>query len=231
MAELFDYQAENPAAMPPLVSFLSALLERVAEENDNSRRWQPQKVSAFDGLSRPSISIQNYLERIFQYANCSPCCFVVAYVYLDRFAQRQPLLPINSFNVHRLLITTVMLAAKFMDDLYYNNAYYAKIGGISTREINFLEVDFLFGVGFHLNVTPNTFYTYCSYLQREMLLTQPTLPLSLPCCADSSVCSSSSLMKNMPKPVKFLLSCSFTPVDHQDETVASPSHQHHQLAV
>ena len=29
-------------------------------------------------------------------------------------------------NVHRLLITGVLLAAKLMDDNYFNNAYYAK---------------------------------------------------------------------------------------------------------
>ncbi|GJT31997.1 cyclin-U4-1-like protein [Tanacetum coccineum] len=91
------------------------------------------------------------------------------------FTQQQPALSINSFNVHRLLITGVMVAAKFMDDLYYNNAYYAKVGGISTTEMNFLEVDFLFGLGFQLNINPTTFHTYCSYLQREMLLLQPPL--------------------------------------------------------
>lgn len=56
---------------------------------------------------------------------------------------------------------------------YYNNAYYARVGGISTAEMNLLEVDLLFGLGFQLNVTPATFYTYCSYLQREMLLQSP----------------------------------------------------------
>lgn len=75
---------------------------------------------------------------------------------------------------------------------YYNNAYYAKVGGISTAEMNLLEVDFLFGLGFQLNVTPAAFYTYCSYLQREMLIRSPvslpenpvTLgrPLKLHCC-------------------------------------------------
>jgi hypothetical protein len=58
--------------------------------------------------------------------------------------------------------------------------------------MNFLEVDFLFGLGFQLNVTPTTFYTYCSYLQREMLLQSPLhlvetplnlgRPLKLHCC-------------------------------------------------
>ncbi|CAN6836309.1 unnamed protein product [Brassica oleracea] len=170
MAEL-----ESPGVMPKLIAFLSSLLERVAESNDLTRRvaTQSQSVSVFHGLSRPTITIQSYLERIFKYANCSPSCFVVAYVYLDRFTQRQPSLPINSFNVHRLLITSVMVSAKFLDDLYYNNAYYAKVGGISTKEMNLLELDFLFGLGFDLNVKPNTFHAYFSYLQKEMTLVQP----------------------------------------------------------
>ncbi|CAN7103388.1 unnamed protein product [Brassica rapa subsp. narinosa] len=170
MAEL-----ENPGVMPKLISFLSSLLERVSESNDLTRRvtTQSQSVSVFEGLSRPPITIQSYLERIFKYANCSPSCFVVAYVYLDRFTHRQPSLPINSFNVHRLLITSVMVSAKFLDDRYYNNAYYAKVGGISTKEMNLLELDFLFGLGFDLNVTPNTFHAYFSYLKKEMTLLQP----------------------------------------------------------
>lgn len=109
MAEL-----ESPM-MPKMITFLSSLLERVAESNDETKHQQ--KISIFHGLTRPNISIQNYLERIFKYANCSSSCFIVAYVYLDRFSKSQPSLPINSFNVHRLLITSVMVAAKFMDDM------------------------------------------------------------------------------------------------------------------
>ncbi|XP_050153502.1 cyclin-U4-1-like [Malus sylvestris] len=183
MAEL-----ENPTVMTKIITFLSSLVQRVAESNDLNSHFQPQKISLFHGLTRPTISIQSYLERIFKYANCSPSCLIVAYVYLDRFSQRQPSLPINSFNVHRLLITSVLVAAKFMDDMYYNNAYYAKVGGISTIEMNFLEVDFLFGLSFDLNVTPTTFTTHCSYLQREMLLLQPPLD-----SADSSLSLGKSL--------------------------------------
>ncbi|KAL6124545.1 hypothetical protein ACLB2K_077057 [Fragaria x ananassa] len=204
MAEL-----ENPIVMNKTITFLSSLVQRVAESNDLNSQFQIQKVSVFHGLTRPTISIQSYLERIFKYANCSPSCLIVAYVYLDRFTQKQPSLPINSFNVHRLLITSVMVAAKFMDDLYYNNAYYAKVGGISTAEINFLEVDFLFGLSFNLNVTPTTFTTYCSYLQREMLMLQPPL--------ESSIDSSLSLGKSLKLHLCF---------DEDD-----PSHKQQQLAV
>lgn len=112
MAEL-----ECPKVMNKLLAYLSSLLQRVAESNDDNPRFHMQKISAFHGLTRPTISIQSYLERIFKYANCSPSCYVVAYVYLERFTQQQPALSINSFNVHRLLITSVMIAAKFMDDM------------------------------------------------------------------------------------------------------------------
>ncbi|XP_011040342.1 PREDICTED: cyclin-U4-1-like isoform X2 [Populus euphratica] len=99
--------------------------------------------------------------------------------------KRQSCFPLNSFNVHRLLITSVLVSVKFMDDIYYNNAFYAKVGGISTREMNLLEVDFLFGLGFQLNVTPATFHFYCSYLQREMSIQSPlniARPLKIHCC-------------------------------------------------
>lgn len=43
----------------------------------------------------------------------------------------------------RLLVVSVMLATKYFDDRYYNNEYYARIGGIGNAEINLLERDFL----------------------------------------------------------------------------------------
>ncbi|MQL68524.1 hypothetical protein Taro_000830 [Colocasia esculenta] len=197
MAEL---ENEGPHTMPRFVGFLSSLLQRVAESNDtpvrggagglgpphrhhllHQQQQQQQKVTVFHGLTKPAITVRSYLERIFTYANCSPSCYVVAYIYLDRFSQRQPLVTLNSLTVHRLLVTSIMVAAKFMDDVCYNNAYFAKVGGISTLEINFLERDFLFGLGFRLNVTPAAFQSYCSLLQREMCLECPASPLRLHC--------------------------------------------------
>jgi hypothetical protein len=67
----------------------------------------------------------------------------------------------------------------------YNNAYFAKVGGISLVEMNYLEVDFLFGVGFDLNVSPETFGDYCAVLQSELLCAEaeaPPAPLRLQYC-------------------------------------------------
>lgn len=105
-------------AVPRLVRFLSSLLERIAASNDTCRAVGSQnKLTVFHGLTRPPISLGSYMERIFTYANCSPCCYAIAYIYLDRFVKLHPLLSIDSFNIHRLLITSIMVAAKFIDDV------------------------------------------------------------------------------------------------------------------
>lgn len=64
-----------------------------------------------------SISIRSYLERILKYANCSHSCYIVAYIYLDRFIKKQPFLLFNSLSIHRFIITSVLVSAKFIDDL------------------------------------------------------------------------------------------------------------------
>lgn len=125
------------------------------------------KLTLFHGLRAPNIGVQKYLERIYKYTNCSPSCFVVAYAYMDRLVHRQPDQPIISLNVHRLLITSVMLAAKTLDDIHYNNAFYARVGGVSIAELNRMELDLLFRLDFRLCVTTHTFESYCVHLERE----------------------------------------------------------------
>ena len=107
---------------PSVISVLSSLLERVVARNGRlstpSRASPPEKrYASFYGVRVPTISIEEYLERIFKYANCSPSCFVVAYAYIDRLVHHQPELRINSLNVHRVLIASILVSAKFLDDL------------------------------------------------------------------------------------------------------------------
>lgn len=105
---------------PTVVSRLASSLERSVLLNDDDKLVgeSPDSVAVFDGLSRPEISIAHYLERIFKYSGCSPSCFVMAHIYIDQFLHRTRAL-LKPLNVHRLIITSVMLAAKVLDDRYY----------------------------------------------------------------------------------------------------------------
>ncbi|KAA8543238.1 hypothetical protein F0562_021267 [Nyssa sinensis] len=158
---------ESPG-IPRVLSLLSSLLERSVQKNEMLLEARQIKdiVTIFHGSRAPSLGIQQYIDRIFKYSCCSPSCFVVAHIYVDRFIQRTNV-HLTSLNVHRLLITSVMVAAKFIDDAFFNNAYYAKVGGVSTTELNRLEMKFLFSLDFRLQVSVQTFGKYCSQLEKE----------------------------------------------------------------
>jgi hypothetical protein len=102
--------------IPRVLSLLSSLLERSVQKNENLlEATQIKDVTIFHGLRAPTLSIWQYIDRIFKYSGCSPSCFVVAHIYVDRFIQSTEV-HLTSLNVHRLLITSLMLAAKFIDD-------------------------------------------------------------------------------------------------------------------
>lgn len=101
---------------PRVLSPLSSLLERSVQSNEMlMEATEIKEVTIFHGLRAPPLSIRQYIDRVFKYSGCSPSCFVVAKIYVDRYLQSTQV-HLTSFNVHRLLITSVMLAAKFIDD-------------------------------------------------------------------------------------------------------------------
>jgi hypothetical protein len=88
-------------------------------------------------------------------------------VYIVRLIQGNNL-TLTSLNVHRVIITSVMLAAKFFDDQYFNNAYFAKVGGVPCPEMNSLELEFLFSINFSLHVSGEIYNRYRGELSTHM---------------------------------------------------------------
>ena len=86
-----------------LVPVLSSVLNALVQRDD--KMAHRTTFTIFHALKPPAISIHKYLLRIFQYANCSRSCFVVALIYIDRIIQRNASFMITSLNIHRLLIT------------------------------------------------------------------------------------------------------------------------------
>lgn len=52
---------------------------------------------------------------------------------------------------------------------HFNNAFFARVGGVSVLELNRLELEFLFRLDFRLSVTISVFESYCSYLEKEVM--------------------------------------------------------------
>lgn len=141
-----------------IVQVLAVVLERLVSANSHLAQ-SPHEQTHFHAQRAPAIGVLQYLERIHKYASCSKECFILALIYIDRLIQRNNFL-LTELNVHRVVITAVLLAAKFFDDAYYNNAYYAKVGGVLVEEMNNLECQFLFKIDFSLRVLPEVFEKY-----------------------------------------------------------------------
>jgi hypothetical protein len=90
----------------------------------------------------------------------------MALVYMDRVIASRPTMVLASLNVHRLLVTAVMVAAKYFDDAYYNNAHWARIGGITSAEMNALELEFLSALDWALAIPSDVYARY----RHELLL-------------------------------------------------------------
>ncbi|CAJ1960876.1 unnamed protein product [Sphenostylis stenocarpa] len=161
--------SSHASETPQALLNLSSIWERSILKNEklllSTRKSDP--VTIFHGSKAPNLSVTQYMERIFKYSNCSPSCFVIAQIYMERFLQKKGGY-LTSFNAHRLLITGVMIAAKFLDDKYYSNSYFARVGGVSTEEMNRMEIEFLFNLKFRLFVTKELFLKYCEKLDRAI---------------------------------------------------------------
>merc|ERR1712070_314531 len=91
----------------------------------------------------------------------------IALIYIDRLIENRNL-ELSILNIHRILITSIMIAAKYNDDIFYNNTFYAKIGGLPVSELNALEVEVLRFLNFKLYVSKDMFDKYMKELNSYM---------------------------------------------------------------
>lgn len=121
--------------------------------------------SEFHALNAPSITPVEYFRRLTRYACSSRSVFVAAFFYLHKLA-RLPSTPlrINSLSVHRLVLIAIVLATKFTDDVHYDNAHFAKVGGLELHELNMLELQLLKLLKFELYISIEEFVAFESHV-------------------------------------------------------------------
>jgi len=144
-SEASSAEADSPAQeiLPGLVK----LFEYMAHASKPSG-----KMSNFQSERVPNMNLASYVTRMQKYFKCSDECFVLCLVYVDRVTKSNSNIEVTDMTCHRLLLTSAMTAAKFHDDLYASNEYFAQVGGIATNELNALEAEFLQALDWRLYV-------------------------------------------------------------------------------
>ncbi|KAJ3130744.1 hypothetical protein HK100_007567 [Physocladia obscura] len=154
--------ALNPHAIPvpALTVMIADMLQRLTSHNDQIP-LSSLTLTRFHSRAPPGISILDYLRRIVKYASVERVCLLILLVYIDRS------FTISSLTVHRFIITGVTVACKALCDSFLQNSMYAKVGGISTKELNVLEIEFLTLIGWDLTASAERLQDYYRNLVRQ----------------------------------------------------------------
>jgi len=161
MVENIVAMTADAAEQDRLVRLIAVLLEETVARNDSLRR--ASELENFEREKAP-VAPASYVRRIAKYGGCSSCCFVIGLIYLKRLKRRESSVCLTSCNFQRLFLVAVMLAAKFLDDSYYSNKHWAEVGGMTTAELNGLELEFLFRIGFSLALSREEYDDYARLL-------------------------------------------------------------------
>ena len=110
-----------------------------------------RKTTPFHSSRAPSITLKDYVTRLFKYMKCSVECYILGLLMLERYYVAEGF-PIDVMNAFRLYLIALSVCAKIRDDKFYSNKYYSEVGGISLAEFNALEVKFLFSIRWNTHV-------------------------------------------------------------------------------
>jgi len=228
MCVLAKHVSDPSVSRCSVVSVLACALEHLCAIGDQSLPTDRRLLTVFHTSCIPSISITAYLHRLARYTECSQECLIQAVCHIHRVRKgetgNEPF-QVNAFNIHRLLLTALLCTSKWFDDHYFNNSFYAKVGGIACSELNMLEVEFLSLINFDLFLPVEQYMTFvqeinqphshqaCTYKHTlmhtgqewEASVPSPTLsPLHSPSSPYSSTSSSSSASPSpTPSPSRY----------------------------
>ncbi len=106
----------------------------------------------------PPTSLAEFIHRFAQLSLLTDEALIVSVIYIDRALESG--MKITRHELHRLVLTACVLSIKYNLDDYYDNAYYAKLGGLSLAEMNGMERDLVRRLDYRLFVGEEEFRRY-----------------------------------------------------------------------
>ena len=150
-----------------ILNKINQILQFVIEENKNlknySEKLKLQKKMSFNSNFIPSISLKKYLDRIAKYTEAEESTLIIALIYIDRICEMANII-LTPFNIHRIIFTSILLAIKYNEDIFFDFDFYAQVAGIPAKELKILEIEFSFLLKFKLFVNNSIFNDYKLYI-------------------------------------------------------------------
>lgn len=142
-----------------LVLLISNMLLELIRFNDEIP-LKDGRLTRFHSRAPPGIGVKDYLQRLTTHATLSPPILLSMVYYIDRLCALYPAFTISSLTVHRFLITSATVASKGLSDSFWTNNTYARVGGVSLKELALLELEFLWRVEWRIVPKPEVLVDY-----------------------------------------------------------------------
>ena len=140
------------------ILFISSLFEKLIENNTSKLNNSIFNLKIFENEEIPTISINKYIERIVKYTNCEENTLILSLIYLDKICLKN--INLTVYNIHKFVFSSILVSIKFNEDKIYKNDYYAYIAGVSLKELNLMEDNFLQILDYQVFVNKNIFNKY-----------------------------------------------------------------------
>jgi len=143
-----------------LESIISEILTEISSQNTEVE-FNPE--DPFSRQNPSKVTLQYFFGRIRRYSQIEKSTLIIILIYIDRVCITSGII-LNPHNIHRLILGCLILAIKYNEDVYYNNEYYAKIGGVPLDEINTLEYKSFELIDQNLFISDDIFEKYLAYI-------------------------------------------------------------------
>ena len=167
----FDKDTKNIKASNHVIEIVADILEEIVKDNEKNNENELNRsdsnesaiISVFTSNKTPQISIKKYLTRIMKYSKPETSTVIICLIYIDKICENSSL-QLSIYNIHRIILSCMILALKYNEDDYYSNKYYAKVGGISLKELNELEYNIMVLLQFNFFIDDITYEKYQAQL-------------------------------------------------------------------
>ena len=139
---------------------ISTILTEISGQNSNIE-YNPK--DPFSAVTPPNVKLKHFFSRIKKYTNFEKSTLIIILIYTDRMCINSGII-LNPYNIHRIILGSLLLAIKYNEDVYFTNEYYAKIGGISLKELNYLEYFSYQLLDFNLYISDDIYGKYLKYI-------------------------------------------------------------------
>ena len=142
---------ENLINIQDIINYITTNILSIIQKNKHMKK-KPSKGINEPLYSKliPVLTLEQYLVRIIKYTEIEKNTLITAYLYIIKLIKKENfILSIN--NIYRLLLGSVVLAKKVLEDIKYTNSFYCEIGGMSVLEFNKIEYSLFTRLNFDVN--------------------------------------------------------------------------------